>query len=518
MPGRRSSQAEVLEDRCLLAAVPRPDHVVIVVEENRNYEDVIGYAGAPYINSLIPEAAAFTDYHGLGHPSQPNYIALFSGSFQGVYDNLGPHSFDAPSLGGELTKAGFDFTAYSEDLPFAGFDGLLYEKYARRHAPWTNFKDVSPQDHRPLTDFPADFNDLPDVAFVIPNVVNDMHNESVDVGDAWLKQHLDPYVRWAQTHNSLFILTWDEDNLLDEENQNRIPTLMLGPMVKPGTYGDRLDHYNMLRTLEDMYGLPLLGASATARAITEAWDERPRVVGWRVFYNNSAFDGNSRFANELDDRAVAGDKHALLPGETASAENYTSYSRGINGVMLDVNRLPAALTAGDFEFKMGGGGGAEPSAWADAPRASAIFTRRGAGRAGSDRVTLTWPDGAIRNTWLRVTVKPTANTGLGRNDVFYFGNVVGDTVARAAHAADGGGGVPAGLLLTFASVGALDLAAMRGGMYAGGACGLDSRFDHNRDGRVNGLDLLTVRMNLYRVLRLLVAPPAPVADPRAAME
>src|SRR5437773_4035520 len=161
---------ESLEGRCLFAAaaeaVPRPDHVIVVVEENRNVEELLGAADAPYINSLAAQGAAFTDYYSLGRPSQVDYIGLFSGSFQGVFDDSPPsHPFDAPSLGGELIKAGLDFEAYSEDLPFAGYDGEHWDGYARRHAPWTDFTDVPPQDHRPLTDLPSDFHDLPDLGF-----------------------------------------------------------------------------------------------------------------------------------------------------------------------------------------------------------------------------------------------------------------------------------------------------------------------------------------------------------------
>src|SRR5688572_21101765 len=93
---------ELLEDRRLMAAVPRPDHVVIAIEENRNFDEMIGSPDAPYNNWLASQGAVFTDYYALGRPSQPNYIGLFSGSFQGVYDNSVPHTFDAPSLGGNL--------------------------------------------------------------------------------------------------------------------------------------------------------------------------------------------------------------------------------------------------------------------------------------------------------------------------------------------------------------------------------------------------------------------------------
>ena len=109
---------------------------------------------------------------------------------------------------------------------------------------------------------------LPTVSFVIPNVDHDMHDGSIQQGDTWLQQNLDGYVQWAQTHNSLFILTWDED---DFTNVNQIATIFVGPMTVAGQYSETINHYNVLRTLEDMYGLPYAGHSAAASPITDVW-------------------------------------------------------------------------------------------------------------------------------------------------------------------------------------------------------------------------------------------------------
>jgi phosphatidylinositol-3-phosphatase len=111
---------------------------------------------------------------------------------------------------------------------------------------------------------------LPTVSFVIPNLCNDMHDCSVATGDSWLRAHLDAYARWAMTHDSLLIITWDED---DGSQSNQIPTIFLGQPVRPGKYGDRITHYNVLSTLEAAYGLPRIG-NGTARAqtpITNIW-------------------------------------------------------------------------------------------------------------------------------------------------------------------------------------------------------------------------------------------------------
>ena len=161
---------------------------------------------------------------------------------------------------------------------------------------------------------------------------------------------------------------------------------------------------------------------------SEGWVAYAGVVGRRIFYNNSAFD--SIAAGKSDDDAIATDKVALLPGQTASFVNYTSYSRGINGVMVDIGGLPTStLSAADFTFKTGNNN--TPSTWATLSVTPTINVRKGAGEGGSDRVTLIFPDAAIQKTWLQVTVKNTALTGLLNSDTFYFGNAPGESGGEA---------------------------------------------------------------------------------------
>jgi hypothetical protein len=256
-------------------ALPRPDHVVIVIEENRSFSSVIGSASAPYINSLAARGAVFTNYFSLVHPSQPNYLALFSGSTQGVTNDAEPppgSPYNAPNLATGLFSSGGSFAGYSEDLPFAGFTGAGQGNYRRRHNPWVNFSNVPTSSNLALSDFPSpdQFDSLPTVSIVVPNIVNDMHYGSTSAGDAWLRDHLDEYIQWAETHNSLFILTWDEGDAVES---NHIPTLFVGPMLRPGSYAEPLNHLYLLRTLEDLYGLPYAGDSANVVPIVDAWAE-----------------------------------------------------------------------------------------------------------------------------------------------------------------------------------------------------------------------------------------------------
>ncbi len=122
--------------------------------------------------------------------------------------------------------------------------------------------------NQPFTAFPTDFTKLPTVSFVIPNLNRDMHDGSISQGDTWLRNNMDKYIQWAKTHNSLFILTFDED---DGKHNNNIPTIFSGSIVKGGKDTTQINHYNVLRTIEDMYGLPHAGNAAFVTTITNCW-------------------------------------------------------------------------------------------------------------------------------------------------------------------------------------------------------------------------------------------------------
>jgi autotransporter-associated beta strand protein len=290
-PPGRPLALESLERRDLLAGgVPALAHVVIVIDENHDYsgpEGMVGNPDAPYLNSLIdgPNAALFTQSFGLIHPSQPDYFDLFAGDDQGVTDDGVPDNlpFTTPNFGAALIAKGWSFTGYAEDLPSVGFTGAVSGDYASKHCPWVNWQGTGPNDipavdNQPFTAFPTDYNQLPTVSFVIPNMYDDMHTPppsgigSIAAGDTWLKDNLDGYIQWAKTHNSLLILTFDED-ASDQTGADtqRIFTMFVGAMVQQGQYGEYIDHYNVLRTIEDMYGLPYAGHSTTAAPVTDVW-------------------------------------------------------------------------------------------------------------------------------------------------------------------------------------------------------------------------------------------------------
>ncbi len=252
-----------------VAAVPRPRHIVVVIEENHAYSDVIGNPQARYINTLARSGALFTRSYAVSHPSEPNYLALFSGSTHGVTSDQCPTSLHAPNLAADLIGAGFSFAGYSEGLPAAGSQVCGQGGYARKHVPWTDFTGLPRAVNLPFTRFAAGgFGALPTVSFVIPDLCHDMHDCSVSAGDTWLRVHLAGYARWAQTNDSLLMVTFDED---DGGNSNHIATIVTGQQVRPGRYREPIDHYNVLRTIEQAYGLPFRGQARTHYPITSIW-------------------------------------------------------------------------------------------------------------------------------------------------------------------------------------------------------------------------------------------------------
>jgi phosphatidylinositol-3-phosphatase len=249
--------------------VPAFDHVVVLVEENRSATQVIGSGAAPYLTSLARGGANMTQSYAVAHPSQPNYLALFSGSTQGITGDACPNVFAAENLGHQVLAAGRTFAGYSEGLPSAGYTGCTSGRYARKHSPWVDFSSVPSSANRPFTDFPATFDSLPALSFVIPDLCNDMHDCAVAVGDSWARSNLGAYASWARSHNSLLVVTFDED---DHSAGNRIPTVFSGAHVATGSYAEHITHYTVLRTLQAIAGVGCVAESCSATALTDIWN------------------------------------------------------------------------------------------------------------------------------------------------------------------------------------------------------------------------------------------------------
>ena len=235
------------------------------------------------------------------------------------------------------------------------------------------------------------------------------------------------------------------------------------------------------------------GGTSVERGGTGTVTDAPvSIAGHNVFYNHSAFDGRNALANAADDNAIAPDKSPLLQDAAATFDNVTSYSRGINGVMVDIAGLPlAGLSAGNFLIRSGGS--PDRSTWHTGPVPASVTIRRDAGVGSSDRVTLTWSDNdpaspaanrAVTNGWLEVTVLADVRTGLPRADVFALANLVGET-----------GDTSLPLAVT-----TQELMPMRRQLFSRAAVGVPNRYDFNRDGRVSAADVAIARSNLNRSL------------------
>jgi phosphatidylinositol-3-phosphatase len=273
------------------AGLPVYDHIVIVVEENKDFEQIFPATPNPdaaILNELAADGALFTRMFAEEHHSEGNYFWLFSGSNHGVgHDDIVPTKFfRTNNLARALLNRRLTFKGYTEDLPAIGsLDDVVPAGctdnciYGRKHVPWISFANVpngttaDTSSNLRFADFPTDFTRLPTVAFVIPNLLNDMHSGDPDTrirrGDTWLRDHLRDYYLWARDHNSLLIVTFDEGShgykymqLTDPRSdnpviRNRIATIFAGARIKPGRYaeGNGINHVSILRTIEAMYGL-----------------------------------------------------------------------------------------------------------------------------------------------------------------------------------------------------------------------------------------------------------------------
>ena len=284
---------------CKADSFPVFDHVVIVVLENHSYNQIIGGSYDSFINFLADSGALFTKFYSETHPSQPNYIILYSGSNQGVKDDMMPMHipFMTQNLGAALisAKPKRTFNGFAENLPHIGYPGNdSLTNYARRHCPWVNWQasgmalgpnQIDSTNSLPFTNFPSNFKKLPTVCFVIPNTTNDMHDGTgtkiITTGDNWIKNNFGNYVKWTKANKSLLIITFDED---DDKSKNHIPTIFYGAQVVKGKYKDSINHYNILATLQKMYNLKPFGDSAKAKnmAIVNCWDTGQKIIDTTV--------------------------------------------------------------------------------------------------------------------------------------------------------------------------------------------------------------------------------------------
>ncbi len=255
----------------------RRSHVVVVMMENAEYGEVIGSDSAPYVNALARRYGLATHSYAITHPSLPNYLALTSGSTDGIESDCSSCKVSAPNLVDQLQAAGISWKAYLEGLPHPCFLGAQAGSYAKKHDPFAYYEDVAHNQARCrlLVGFEALAADLragtlPTFAWVSPNLCDDGHDCSLGTADGFLAWTLPALLRELGPHGFL-ILTWDEGSsdagCCGAAAGGHIATVVAGPDVRPGGREQRpLDHYGVLATIERAFGLAPLGGAADARA------------------------------------------------------------------------------------------------------------------------------------------------------------------------------------------------------------------------------------------------------------
>jgi phosphatidylinositol-3-phosphatase len=258
-------------------SVPHFRHVVLIVFENQEVDDVLGSSDAPTFNRLGSQYATISNYTAVAHPSLPNYLALVSGSTQGIDSDCTDCIVAGRSLADTLAASRKTWKTYAEGLPRTGFTGASSGRYAKKHNPFVYFRrNVKParlQRVVPLSRFLPDVRGrrLPTFSLVIPDLCHDMHDCSVSTGDTWLASFLKPLLRGSVLKRSAVFVVFDEGTS-DVGGGGRIAALALGPLVRPHSKSTgATNHYGLLRTIESGLRLPLLGLSAGARPIVGIW-------------------------------------------------------------------------------------------------------------------------------------------------------------------------------------------------------------------------------------------------------
>src|SRR5712691_1546038 len=244
-------------------------HIFVIVMENRSYSQAIA---SSYVSKLAAEYAIATDYHGVSHPSLPNYLALTSGSTWGISDD-GYHALPAGGLGGQLTSAGVTWRAYMEGLTSAGCMRSPYP-YALKHNPFAYYGGSCPENVVALDALDADLSrDTPSFVWITPGLCHDGHDCAPAEAGPWLEDLVGRIVVSAawRDHGALFVV-WDEG----DGQSTAIPLILASPDLDSRRVDTAYDHYSLLAAIEDLFGLPRLGAAKDARPLTDLLPPRTR--------------------------------------------------------------------------------------------------------------------------------------------------------------------------------------------------------------------------------------------------
>lgn len=233
------------------------DQVLIIILENQDAVDVLK---DPYMEALSRRGASLTNYHGIGHPSYPNYLALTGGSTFGVTNNA-QQELDVTSIADLLEAKGLDWAQFAEDYPGSAttcFTGDYRGLYGRKHAPFLSYTPITrgARCGRHLMNTSNVPLPLPNYSLFVPNMDNDGHDTSVAHSSHWLKGFLEPLLGRPELARTLVVATYDES----KTGNSPIYAVFLGSMIQAGKTDDTAyDHYSLLRTIEENFQLGTLG-------------------------------------------------------------------------------------------------------------------------------------------------------------------------------------------------------------------------------------------------------------------
>ena len=252
---------------------PTPPHVFVIVLENRSYSQVVN---SGYIADLVARYGVATDYHGVTHPSLPNYLAMTSGSTWGITDD-GWHPLPAGGLGAQLDAAGISWRAYMEGMTAGCYRNV--NRYALKHNPFAYYGGQCPAQVVPFSQFASDMSGtVPQFVWITPDLCNDGHDCSNAVVSNWLSQVVPTILDSdAWNENGVLFITYDEG----EDSANSVLTLVIHPRTVLHQSNRRYDHYSLLATIEDTLGLPRLGAAASAPAMSDL------MASWPLLHPSS---------------------------------------------------------------------------------------------------------------------------------------------------------------------------------------------------------------------------------------
>jgi phosphatidylinositol-3-phosphatase len=256
---------------------PRGSHVVEIVLENAEYGEVIGSRAAPYVGALARRYGLATRSFAIAHPSLPNYLALTSGSTHGIESDCTDCAVAGRNLVDQLEAARVSWAAYLEELPAPCYAGAGRGGYAKKHNPFIYYRDVAGSHARcsHLAGFGALAGALrtarlPAFVWITPNLCDDGHDCGVGAADRFLARTV-PALLHELGPRGFLIVTWDEGSsdagCCGLAHGGHVATVVAGPLVRPGAR-DRVavDHYGVLRTVEEALGLGPLGAAGDPRS------------------------------------------------------------------------------------------------------------------------------------------------------------------------------------------------------------------------------------------------------------